>query len=291
MKYLIVKGWLGFGDRLESLKMAVKYAIDNNLQIYVDWRDPMWSHGSEDFYTYFKLVNMPVLNSLSDIPEDATYYPPFWKGNLDKRITDDFIQEHKDDNLDIGILNKPFDADVIVYSSCGNRVLYNNSEFFAKSFRVIDPRILSKVRYHASRKPLSQSWGIHIRGTDRAKGPNRRHVSIQSIVSHFTVMGGMSMQNVVVVADDAEQLSVWKRYYPQTYVVSEVSLNTSTLAGNHNVSKDELKSSKDEMNVDLLVDFFVLSSCERIFSTMKDSRFAAEARRLHPVVNQILNGN
>ena len=291
MKYLIVKGWLGFGDRLESLKMAVNYAQTHSLQIYVDWRDPGWSHGSEDFYTYFKLVNMPVLNSLSDIPEDATYYPAFWKGNLEKHVTYEFIHEHNNENINIGVLDKPFEADVVVFSSCGYRLLYNDSSFFAKSFRVVDPRILSKVRYHASRKPLGQSWGIHIRGTDRAKGSNRRHVSIQSIVSHFTVMGGMNMQNVVVMSDDAEQLSVWKRYYPQSYVVSDVSLQNSTLAGNHNVSKDQLTSSKDEMNVDLLVDFFVLTSCDRIFSTMKDSRFAAEARRLHPVVSQILNGS
>ena len=58
MKYLVVKGWLGFGDRLESLKMAVRYALDNNLKIYVDWNDEMWTHGIENFYTYFKLVNM-----------------------------------------------------------------------------------------------------------------------------------------------------------------------------------------------------------------------------------------
>ena len=79
MKYLIVKGFMGFGDRLESLKMAVAYALKHNLQIYVDWRDPLWSHGDNDFYTYFKLVNMRVLKSLNDIPADASYYPPFWK--------------------------------------------------------------------------------------------------------------------------------------------------------------------------------------------------------------------
>lgn len=271
--------------------MAVSFAKCYNLQIYVDWRDPGWSHGSEDFYTYFKLVNMPVLNSLSDIPEDATYYPAFWKGNLDKHVTYDFIQEHAADNINFGLLDKSFDGDVIVFSSCGTRFLYNDSSFFANSLRVVDQRILSKVQHHASRKPLSQSWGIHIRGTDRAKGPNRRHVSIQSIVSYFTVMGGINMQNFVVMSDDVEQVSIWKRYYPDSYVVSEASLQTSNLGGLHNISKDQLRSSKDEINVDLLVDFFVLTSCERIFSTMKDSRFAAEARRLHPVVGQILNGN
>ena len=42
------------------------------------------------------------------------------------------------------------------------------------------------------------------------------------------------------------------------------------------------------MNVDMLVDFFTLSSCDPIFTTCKDSRFAHEARRLHPFVNMIL---
>jgi hypothetical protein len=74
MKYLIVKGWLGFGDRLESLKMAVRYALKYNLKIYVHWTDSMWCHENENFYTYFKL-NMPSLDSLDDIPEDATVYP------------------------------------------------------------------------------------------------------------------------------------------------------------------------------------------------------------------------
>lgn len=290
MKYLIVKGFLGFGDRLQSLKMAVKYAIDNNLQIYVDWRDPTWSHGSEDFYTYFKLVNMPVLNSLSDIPEDATYYPAFWKGNLDKHVTFDFINECKYENINLGVLNKPYDADVVVFSSCGYRLVYPDCSFFGNVFRVVDERILSKMRYHASRKPLSQSWGIHIRGTDRAQGINRRSISIQAIVTHFTTMGGMNMQNIVAVSDDKEQIEIWKRYYPNTYIISESSLQQSTREGTHNLSKDKVNSSKDEMNVDLLVDFFVLSSCDRVFSTFKDSRFSQEAIRLHPQVNKILNG-
>ena len=72
MKYLVVKGWLGFGDRLETLIMCVKFAQANNLQIYVDWTDNIWSHGEESLYKYFKIVNMPVLESLDDIPTDAT---------------------------------------------------------------------------------------------------------------------------------------------------------------------------------------------------------------------------
>ena len=70
--------------------------------------------------------------------------------------------------------------------------------------------------------------------------------------------------------------------------MSDLSLQQNSLAGNHNLSKESLKVSKDEMNVDMLVDFFTLASCDPIFTTCKDSRFAHEARRLHPFVNMII---
>ena len=71
MKYLVVKGWVGFGDRLESLKMCVKYALDYNLQIHVDWSDSIWSHNGESFYSYFSLQNIPVLNDQVFLPTDV----------------------------------------------------------------------------------------------------------------------------------------------------------------------------------------------------------------------------
>jgi hypothetical protein len=286
MKYLIVKGWLGFGDRLESLKMAVSYALKYNLQIYVDWRDPMWSHGSEDFYTYFKLVNMPVLNSLSDIPEDATYYPPYWKGHLDEHITGDFLQAHKNDNIDTGILTNPFDADVVVFSSCGPRALYPDSAFFANVFRIVDPRITAKVQQHARAYPLQTSWGIHIRGTDRLR-PQKRMVSVQSIVARITGLGGLNKPHMVVVSDDKENAEIWKRFYPQSYLAS--TFVTDSHKGVHNMNKNELGVSKDDLNVQMLVDFCVLAKCEQIFTTVKDSRYAHEARRLHPFIDKILS--
>jgi hypothetical protein len=269
--------------------MAVAYALHYNLQIYVDWRDPMWSHGSTDFYTYFKLVNMPVLNSLDEIPSHATYHPPYWKGNLHEHLTHDFLLKHKEDKLDLGVLKDSYNADVVVFSSIGYRTLYIDSSFFANVFRVVDTRILNKIKYHESQKQLSKSWGVHIRGTDRAKRLLRRLNSIQSIVLGFTSMGGMNQNNIVAVSDDREQLEIWKRYYPQSYIVSEHSVKYNSVEGNHHISKENLQVTKDDMNVDSLVDFFVLAKCERMFSTMKDSRFFQEALRLHPYVDIILS--
>jgi len=287
MKYLVVKGWLGFGDRLETLKMAVKYALDNQLKIYVDWSDEMWSHGSENFYTYFKLIGMPVLESLDDIPEDATYYPPYWKDHIKEPLTMDVINKKVELGLDLGMLNKTYDGDVVVVSSIGNRILYGDSTFFANVFRVVDARILNKLRQRRSRYQIEQSWGIHIRGTDRLK-PHKRILSIQSIVSLITMHGGLNGPKMTVVSDDKENSEIWKRYYPDSFLASELSIQQESTAGNHNLSKDKLKFTKDEMNVDALTDFFTLALTQRIYTTCKDSRFTQEARRLQPFVKRIL---
>jgi len=288
MKYLVVKAWLGFGDRLESLKMAIMFAKQYNLKIYVDWSDTMWSHGSENFYTYFKLQNIDQLTSLDEIPQHATIYPEYWKGRLHEKITQELLDLHnKDNSLDIGMLNKEFPGEVIVFSSIGVRSIYPDSTAFGDIIQVVDPRIINKVKQRLSHYDISNSWGIHIRGTDRLR-PNKRTTSVQSIVSLLVTYGALNGKKMTVVSDDKESIQIWKNFFPQSFVVSELSLQQTIAKGNHNISKDQLSSSKDEMNVDALVDFFTLALTERVFSTHKDSRFAQEARRLHPVAKKIL---
>jgi hypothetical protein len=92
---------------------------------------------------------------------------------------------------------------------------------------------------------------------------------------------------MVVVSDDTENADIWKRFYPNSYVASQ--FHADARKGIHNLSKEELSVSKDDANVNALIDFFVLCKCERVFSTIKDSRFAQEARRLHHVVDKILS--
>jgi hypothetical protein len=290
MKYLVVKGWLGFGDRLESLKMAVWFAIENKLQIYVDWTDSTWSHGSESFYSYFNLVNMPVLHSLDDIPADASVYPPFWKHNLKTSLTQDIIDKRKEFNLDIGILNKAsnFDADVIVFCSIGNRTLYNNSQFFASVFRVINPQILINLQNRQKGLDISKTVGIHIRGTDRLKNENRRNIGIQYMAMNALMHGSFSGKTMAIVSDDAASIEIWRRFYPHSIVFSKLSLQNTVSGGVHRANAEMLSSSKNDLNIEMISDFFTLALCENILTTCKDSRFTQEARRLHAYTNQIL---
>lgn len=285
MKYLIVKGWYGFGDRLESLIMAVDFAIKNNLQIYVDWRDYVWNHGHETFYTYFKLINMPVLNSIDDIPEDARVFPPFWKGKLNEPITQEIVDKQNDNGINIGKLKGSFDGDVIVYSSIGYRNLYSDQTFFANVFRVVDHRIINKVHDRLVKYNLKNSIGIHIRGTDRVRSQTNRERGIQFMAINALHLGSYPM---VSVSDDSMSTEIWKRFYPHTVSLTELSMQESSKKGNHLTSKDSLTISKDLLNVDMLTDFFSLAYCNKILTTYRDSRFAAQARRLHGHIDMIL---
>jgi hypothetical protein len=276
MKYLVVKGWLGFGDRLESLKMAVAYALKYNLAIYVDWTDSIWSHGEETFYTYFKLVNMKILNSLDDIPSDATVYPEFWKDNLKLPITQELTVRP---DINLGFLSVEYPSDVVVFSSIGYRTLYSDSSFFANVFRIVHPILLQ------NKVDLSKTLGIHIRGTDRISRRKGRELPIQYLALnafHF------SHKPMIAVSDDPISFEFWKRFYPQTTLVSKLSLENSFAGGNHMAPKEKLNVTKHQLNIDMLNDFIALASCEQILSTYKDSRFLNEARRLGPFLKTIL---
>jgi hypothetical protein len=288
MKYLVVKGWLGFGDRLESLKMGIKYALDHKLKIYVDWTDSMWSHGNESFYTYFKLVNIPQLESLDEIPEDATVYPTFWKNNLKRPFDSSLHSESKKIGLDIGTMPKTYEADVIVLSNCGRRTLFYDNSFFANVFRVTDSRILSKIRQRDLQYPLSSMIGVHIRGTDKFRNSTKKITGVQYAAINSVMEGALNGKPIIVVSDDKESMQIWKNFFPQSILLSELSLQQTSIKGNHNLSKDELIVSKDILNVDLLVDFFTLALTSRIVATNRDSRFSQEADRLKSVVRTIL---
>jgi hypothetical protein len=285
MKVLIVKGALGFGDRLESLKMCVHYALYTNRAIYVDWTDKTWSHGGESFYKYFDLVGLNSLKSLDSIPEDATVFPPAWKGKLNEQILD----VRKDSNLETNIHEyKLYDEDVVVHACLGYRKLYPNSQFFAECFRVIDPRIINKVKSRQSRYDLKSKVGIHLRGTDRASSVDYKAKRISELSVRIVMNGWLSSKKMIAVSDDPEYIKFWNGRFPEHPVLTEKG-NLGGRAGAHNEAV--IPVSKDELNVDLLVDFFTLSSCEKIVSTSPDSRFTHEATRLHPHVDLILSQN
>lgn len=278
MKYIVVKSFLGFGDRLEALKMCVDYAIKHKLQIFVDWSDSIWSHKSESFYTYFSL-DMPTMK-LEDL-EGLSVYPTFWKGRLTEKMNDTIF---RDSSNEIGQLQGIYNADVIVSKCCNIRHVYIDNSFFNNIFKVIDPRIIEEVKRRQDTYKLSKCWGIHLRGTDRASNLDYKETRVTALVTKL-VANGFFNSRCVIVSDDEEYIMIWKRRWGHQHPV----LSSFTLGGNqgsHRITNPSI--SKDILNVNLLIDFFTLASCSRIFTTAHDSRFAREALKISPSIKRIL---
>jgi len=273
MKYLVVKSLLGFGDRLESLKMCVKYAQDNNLAIFVDWSDSIWSRGYESFYKYFSL-DMPTFN-LEDV-QDLSVYPPFWQGKLTETLTNETFCNSKSA---IGILQGTYPADVIVATCNGVRTIFTDSLFFTSKFKIIDERVIQEVKKRQEIYKLSEKWGIHLRGGDRASDLDYKTNRMSQLGARL-VASGIFTVKAVAVSDDEDYIRMWKQRWPEHPVLN------SGGSQNHRAENTEL--SKDQLNVNLLVDFLTLASCSRVFTTAGDSRFAREARKLQADIKRIL---
>lgn len=283
MKYLLVKGLLGFGDRLQYLLMCVQYAIKNNLKLKIDWSDPTWSHGSESFQKYFSL-NFPTFE-FSDISEDAVVYPEYWKGRLSEVLTQEIYDNNKMEN------DQPksnYNCDVLVLTSGGVRTLYQNISFFANIFKVIDPRIIQEVKNRQRTYNLKDKWCIHLRGTDRFQTKEKRERRFMQLylkmVHHGLLNNG---SGCVIVSDDQEFIDIWRKRDKDSPILSRIQQTTSGI-GLHLRPAELLTTTKDEMNVNMLIDFFTLSSCKQVFSTSNDSRFSLLAQHFKPYIYQII---
>jgi hypothetical protein len=153
---------------------------------------------------------------------------------------------------------------------------------------VIHPEIIQEVKKRQVAYDLKKCMGIHIRGTDRIN-KRGREIPIQWMVLNASTDPRISGKPMVAVSDDKDSFEVWKRFFPQTKLISNISTEISSKKGNHALGKDELKATKDSLNIDCLIDFFTLASCQRIISTYKDSRFFHEAVRLSQFVDVILS--
>lgn len=274
MKYLVVKALLGFGDRLESLKMCVDYVIKYDLTLVIDWRDKTWVEG---FDKYFSL-NVPMA-SIDEIPGNLTVFPGYWTGQLDRILTLHVVQS---DNLDVGQLVKPLPFDVIVTTCMGNRTIYNDSAFFADRFRIIDQRVTNEVKQRILKYDLFNKWGIHLRGTDRASTLEYKQKRMSELTAMLVGQGLLNGAKLVAVSDDVEYIKIWKDRFPEFPVISQLETNTGR-QGKHLID-----SPKDGVIVDLLVDFFTLMACQKVYSSSPDSRYAREAQRLSPHILKIL---
>ncbi|MEK9556155.1 MAG: hypothetical protein VW352_06900 [Gammaproteobacteria bacterium] len=98
MKFVMLKGMEGFGDRLQTLLQAIRYATVTKRTLIIDWRDNNWAGSTQinaDYY--FKLNTLPNFNLESfsiyyqHQGSELTVFPTAWKNYVLERPDESFI--------------------------------------------------------------------------------------------------------------------------------------------------------------------------------------------------------
>jgi hypothetical protein len=136
LKFVVLKGVCGFGDRLQCLLQAIWYAQVSRRHLVIDWRDSDWSHDpTSPLDTYFHVVDVPTFELHSFLAlwqaegHRSSMAPAPWTRVIDdpnysRWIYNDIFNLPENNSIinEICNFNIPdLEADIIVYPGTGKR--------------------------------------------------------------------------------------------------------------------------------------------------------------------------
>lgn len=256
-KYIIQKGWQGFGDRLQCLSYCVSIAKTYNRILYVDWRDRIWTHDDKDFHSYFYFTGLNYIEKFESV-QGKTVHPEFWDGILHKN-SDDWAHGIRQ-WTELGLDHFP-DHDIWVHNSIG----FRRWDFgvLAKHLRLV-PEIAKAVamlmKDFEPNEPV-----VHLRGTDKQFSEER-----------WKELRGLAPV-AQIVSDDARLVNRWMEESPTSRLLSDTLVSGG--GGGHLMSaKDIGDMTKHRMNIRLLADFLIIGSAKQAYGLVTDSCFFEMAR-------------
>jgi len=251
-KYLLVKGWCGFADRLQCMSAAMTYAKKHKRIVCVDWTDVIWKGDTPNmnFDTFFELtcegVSTIGLDELLQ-KKELSIYPPVWKGQLEKRP--DLYMYEKPYQIDLDADPK-HEEDILVYTSTELRTY--NKDNICDCIRIKElyrSTIIQKLIQYQGYKTV-----VHLRGSDRVK-PEQYEEYIKK--NFEPKMKDKTNETVLIVSDTESLFKYFQKTYPNSIVRTPNTSYTS--------SSDPIKTlhqdgsiDKYDFNTQTLIDFFII---------------------------------
>jgi hypothetical protein len=260
-RYLLVKAYVGFGDRLQCLSHALEYAAKSSRTLCIDWSDSIWSDGTLGFETFFDLCNVPTI-----VPDDfyrlefESISPLGWANQLDRRADSKFIYKSP---YTCSLAEADLDAQVLVYASTGYRTFYQSNLSLLRVKREVRNLIVAEIKKFAEFQTV-----VHLRGTDR-NGPSQHEAYLQKISANMSEIS--TTEPLLVVADCLSLFQQFQNKCPGAVLRTPHLDQFTNSSGTHFQSV----ASKHDFNLQLLIDFFLImyantcvSDGESLFSTM-----------------------
>ena len=301
MRFVVFKGVQGFGDRLQCLLQAIRYARATNRYLVLDWRDTDWTHDLDIETDYFfSLKNVPTFG----LREFLAYYaankhslkvvPSAWTHKLTDANYSDWIYNKifwfDPENALIDIVatfqKRDFEADVVVYCGVGARSFtyadanairlsrWVEEEIRAVFFgEALEPQTYDVVHLRGG----SKSWaGGHVPLADlRAKIDQQwadQASYLRAVYEAYTTglerFRGKSASRVLVLSDSERLVEAWLSAYNLGATIKTFNTRFRE-SGLHKLTKSDLRSisanlSKVDINLELIRDFVLMLNARQI---------------------------
>lgn len=249
-KYLLIKGWCGFADRLQCVSAALTYAKKHKRTICFDWTDVIWKGDTPNmnFDTFFELTIQTVpLDELLGKQTELSIYPPVWKGQLEKRPDLYMYEKPYQIDLDADPTHK---EDILVYTSTELRTYTKDN--ICEYIRVKEPYrsiIIEKLKQYQGYKTV-----VHLRGSDRVK-PEQYEEYLKN--NFEPKMKHKKDETVLIVSDTESLFKYFQEKYPNSIVRTPSTSYTSSSDPGKTLHHDG-SIDKYDFNTQTLVDFFII---------------------------------
>lgn len=296
LRFVVLKGHAGFGDRLAILMNAIAYARATDRFLVVDWRDKTWTHDTslpgdhyfslpgvktfsiEDFLAYFEAYR----DHLSVTPQPWRYRmsDPDFDDYATKKI---FLASEKQSVFSKILQDKTadFTEDIVVYTGYGNYLILNQYfSFFNPSRWVTDA-----VRQFAQRESLTQNAYdvVHLRagnkpwaGGDLSDTGEKFAEKIKSnwpeLDPYLDELNNRYMtlpnrkSDLIILTDSAWLGRQWIKRFDCGRMLPCFNTKLSG-SGLHKLNRSDLADTgvdKEHLNYETLRDFFVMLNAENV---------------------------
>ena len=273
MKYLLIKGAAGLGDRMLGAATGLLYARLTGRRPIVDWSDPRYSSdGSNTFLRYF---DAPGVGDVDEISPTASVAPEIWRGRLDHPV--DPVRESTPagsgpaswEQSCIDLMRTDHPEDLLVMWSHRQRIEWlrphlrgDHAEFARRSADAIlkhvmetgmppHPEIGDRVAAFRREWLQGQTVGVHVRYTDYLT----RLDAIQRRLERL--LAGEDRLQVFVATDNSEVRDEFERSYgavsaPHWYAEPGQPLH-------HSPDRDPF-----QVGFEALVDLYLLTGCDHL---------------------------
>lgn len=296
MKFVMLKGVQGWGDRLQCLLQAIQYAKATGRYLVVDWRDSDWTHDPTfPLHNYFTMEGVRTF-SLKDFITFCEHYggtlsvyPEEWELHLLRADYTTFIYKkmfYHDGAGErihaIATYEEPdFEADIVVYPGNGMRGFAYTDLNHLQPSRWVE----SYIRDSFAEFGLvpGEYVAVHLRGGSKKwhggdvqleKLDKEIHDKWPSEAAYFEHLDSQinpdDMDGDIVVLSDSRALAEsWVDYCGGGRILGNAADKTFVASGTHKMNAQQLGAiaptlTKEQLNLELLRDFTILTNAKQV---------------------------